>query len=237
MNHRPAPNLEHLPALHEIEDDTNPFVIGIDEVGLGSWAGPLVVGGAVVRKAWDDRNCRDSKAFRTHDARERALHKIIPALVDVAIAGMEAHDIDYIGIDLAIEKLTINVASELVTRHPNALVVLDGAPVFRLVGVSHYVVMPQADKYIPAVSAASMYAKVIRDHNMMDYALGFPEYGFDKHKGYGTPEHYDALSKHGPCTIHRMSYKPMKDLVLSSNACPPPPRTHGISVWTNSLLL
>ena len=195
------------------------------------------MGGVVVQKNWDHSSCRDSKAFSNHTRREHALRQILPAILDVTVSGIEAPDIDYIGVDLALEKLMLRVATDLSERNPDALIVIDGNTPFRIVGGPRCLHMPQADKYIPAVSAASMYAKVVRDKSMMDYAPAFPQYGFEKNKGYGTPDHHRALTTYGPCPLHRLSYKPMKNLVLSSRSCQPRQGAQGIHVWTNSLLL
>jgi ribonuclease HII len=74
-------------------------------------------------------------------------------------------------------------------------------------------VIVKADATFPAVSAASIMAKVARDQYMIEAAIKYPEYGFERHVGYGTTTHMRALKKHGPCKLHRRSYKPIKDLV------------------------
>jgi len=73
------------------------------------------------------------------------------------------------------------------------------------------VCLVKADTYVPQVMAASIIAKVLRDTTMCDLSTVFPSYGFDKHVGYGTEAHYEAIKRHGPCEIHRRSYKPFRE--------------------------
>lgn len=201
-----------------LQNPSQPFVIGIDEVGLGACAGPLVVAGAVARSGWKNERVKDSKKFSdnktqtAHQKREAVLHEVIKhEVLYYVIEQAEAEHIDMVGVDVALADLGRMIYMQLTGLFPDALVVMDGT----LDGNPHraalqkVVALPKADALIPAVSAASIVAKVHRDNLMLRHAELYSQYGFEQHKGYPTNEHKAKLNAFGPCPIHRKSYKPV----------------------------
>jgi ribonuclease HII len=236
MKPRPQPTVEQHRVLRALEEHQADLVIGIDEVGYGAWAGPLVVGGAVVFKDWDHGHCRDSKAFNKHDDRFYSLKQFRSELVDGVVMGMEAPDVDQLGVTPALGELTKEVALWLLQRHPSAVVVQDGDVPWSIPGRDNTNMFwtPGADAVVPAVSAASMLAKTLRDQDMIHYAQVFPEYGFHRHKGYHSQKHVDALIISGPSPIHRFSFKSVAQRVVASEPWQSPRRKTGIHVWRHS---
>ncbi len=182
-------------------------VAGVDEVGRGPWAGP-VVAGAVVLPAQDHEwmgRLRDSKAIgRT--IRERLTDDICEAC-DYGIGVVTEADIDDIGIGPA-TRLAMRRAVESLPSPPEALIV-DGNEHVDL-DLPQWA-FPQGDAHHQAVAAASIVAKVTRDAMMVGLAIIYPGYGFERHKGYGTKQHQVALDKLGPCHAHRRSVRPVRE--------------------------
>jgi ribonuclease HII len=184
------------------------FVIGADEVGTGSLAGPMVVCAAIVPRDWQLAGLKDSKKL-TPKRREK-LHGEIQELfpfVRTLLDWTTSVDIDRLGLGKAHKAAFRRVVLAALQIEPNARVVLDGT--IQLKDIVHES-FPKADGLVPAVSAASVVAKVERDRWMETFADSeFPQYFFGDHKGYGSPAHLKALDEHGPCPIHRMSYEPV----------------------------
>jgi ribonuclease HII len=189
------------------------LVAGIDEAGRGAWAGPVVAaavilpGGASRLAAL--RGVRDSKLLSP--VQREALS---PAIREKALAvgiGMASHEeIDAMGIVPA-TRLAMRRAVEQLTPAPDALLI----DALRLPGVPlPQRVMFHADTLCLSVAAASIVAKVTRDHLMMELDTQYPGYGFVRHKGYGTQIHQQALAQLGPSAIHRMTFKPVSVLEL-----------------------
>ena len=210
------------------------LVIGIDEVGYGSWAGPLVIGGVVLPKEWDHDLCRDSKDL-TEKQRAAALDELDTEWFGAVVAGMEAVDVDQLGVSVARQQLTSHVAQLLGERFPGAIVVQDGDVPAPVPGRdnTNMIWMPGADAQVPAVSAASILAKVTRDGDMTEYAQVFPGYAFESNKGYHSVDHVAGLEQYGPCPIHRFSYRPIQKYMVSSVTWQSPRRKTGINVWTS----
>ena len=189
-------------------------ILGIDEVGRGPWAGPLVIGAVVLpeeKPAWVDE-LTDSKKL-TAKKRE-ALNEII--LKEAAATGLgwvSSRELDEIGLSNALKLATRRAVAAVQTQHVSFTeIIIDGTNNF-LTGtkLAPYVsVLPKADFLVKEVSAASIIAKVARDHYMYELANEYPEYGFEKHVGYGTAAHQAALAKFGPCPEHRFSFGPVK---------------------------
>lgn len=198
--------------LQIIRGQACPYVIGIDEVGLGAWAGPVTVAGCLVRHDWVDARVKDSKAYQTFEEREALVRDVLtwPEFPSV-VAHASVECIDRVGVQEAIRLMMLYVAQQLREKYPEALVVVDGN---RLpAGLSRAQCLPKADALIPAVSAASVLAKVDRDDYMRQLALEHPGYGFARNVGYGTQEHRDGLESLGVCPIHRKSYAPIRKLL------------------------
>jgi len=190
------------------EIDKHEFVCGSDEVGYGAWAGPLVVCAAVATdKGGTVVSVTDSKrlTIRQREDLYSTLSRITHAIVRV-----EPEEIDDKGLGKAWETAHIKAIQEALDAHKakghteKPLVVVDGNKSF-LGGIA----LPKADLLIPAVSIASILAKVYRDHIMYEMDNKYPGYGFKTNVGYGTEKHREALKRLGVTSIHRKSYAPI----------------------------
>ena len=184
-------------------------ILGIDEVGRGPWAGPLVVGACVLGDAKID-GLTDSKKL-TAKKREK-LDILIREQASFGLGWVSAEELDKIGLIAALRKATRDAVKQI--EVPYHEIIIDGTINFLSdTKLSSYVqTIPKADFLVPEVSAASIIAKVARDNYMIKLAERFPNYGFEKHVGYGTAAHREALEKYGPCEEHRHSFKPIAEL-------------------------
>ncbi len=205
---RPSPTLDFETALWK---KGFLFIAGIDEAGRGAWAGP-VSAGAVILPADPDiltrlEGVRDSKLM-TPAEREQMFDVITANTAAWAVGKADASEIDRIGI-LNATKNAMKRAIEGLGRQPDHLLI----DFVRL----HDVTIPQTgikhgDMLSLSIACASVLAKVTRDRYMRGEAAAlYPQYGFDRHKGYGTKLHQQALAKFGPCPIHRRSFRPLAD--------------------------
>jgi ribonuclease HII len=192
------------------------FILGIDEVGYGSWAGPLVVGACLAPVEWAHPALRDSKSVKTERGRANVLKQLKEAPgARYFLHATSSTAVDSIGVLKARIASFVYLSKRLMNIEPDTLVIIDGD--IRAPGIEH-VLLPKADTIVPQVMAAAMVAKVARDTEMMLYARTYPQYGFERHKGYHSEEHVVALEKYGPCPIHRRSYRPIRDLFESSTS-------------------
>jgi len=169
---------------------------GIDEAGRGPFAGPMTVAGVVLIN--DIQELDDSKKL-TQKKREK-LFDIIKENSIYHIVFTSAKDIDELGLSICLQ----NSIKEIMQNVQADEYLMDGNTAF---GIENLQFLIKADAKIQEVSAASILAKVSRDRYMCEVADKYPEYGFEKHKGYGTALHTDAIIKYGYCDIHRKSYK------------------------------
>ena len=183
------------------------MIVGIDEVGRGPWAGPLVFG-AVVLGGQEIAGLTDSKKLTDKKRRELA-PKINELARSVGLGWVHASELDELGMSAACA-LACHRALEQIST-PYSQIVIDGTVNFlRDTGKGPYVTtMKQADLLVPSVSAASIVAKVARDDYMTEQAALYPEYGFESHVGYGTAKHRSALDLYGTTPIHRRSFAPI----------------------------
>jgi ribonuclease HII len=198
------------------------YVIGIDEVGLGAWAGPLVVAGVMFQKGWGDPRIKDSKMYAgtkkltAHEQRREVLNTVIkPAQKFGRVEKVTSEELDRIGVQQALDAAIYKVARACFAFFNDSIIVVDGArtPTIDFVGEERLIVLPKADALIPAVAAASVAAKVARDSAMQVLSRAYPEYGFAKHVGYGTKEHREAIEARGLTPLHRRSYKPIRQFM------------------------
>ena len=185
-------------------------ILGIDEVGRGPWAGPLVVGACVLGDAQID-GLNDSKKL-TAKKRE-ALAPIIHEKATVGLGWVSAAELDEIGMTAALCKACREAVKQI--HVPFHEIIIDGTINFLRDTplASHVQVLTKADLLVPEVSAASIVAKVARDDYMHKLADRYPGYGFEKHVGYGTAAHKKALEELGVCPEHRKSFKPIAALL------------------------
>ncbi len=193
------------------------MILGIDEVGRGPWAGPLVVG-AVILDA-NIEGLTDSKKLSKRK-REILYDKIMEQAAAVGIGWVTATEIDGAGLAealrLACRRAVKEVQAQQVTFHE---IIIDGTQnLLHDTALSKYVTtMKKADLLVPTVSAASIVAKVARDEYMTKQNELYPGYGFASHVGYGTAEHKKALLSLGSTPLHRRSFAPVADIPDSKN--------------------
>ncbi|NKQ41150.1 MAG: ribonuclease HII [Sulfurovum sp.] len=169
---------------------------GIDEAGRGPLAGSLVISGVVIQRHID--GLMDSKRL-TEAKREKLFSRIIKN-TKYHIVIFSATKVDSLGISRCIKQGLLEIKENL----DGYDYLFDGNSAF---GVSSIRTMVKADNKIAEVSAASILAKVTHDREMVKFAKKYPEYGFEKHKGYGTKVHIEAILKYGKCEHHRHSFK------------------------------
>lgn len=182
------------------------LVAGVDEAGRGPLAGPVVVAAVILDPLQTIDGLDDSK--RLDERRREALFPLIrQRALAWSVIEIPAAEIDRINI-LQATLLGMRQAVEQLSVSPG-LVLIDGNRLPPLPCAARAIV--GGDGLEPAISAASILAKVTRDRIMREWHHRYPQYGFDRHKGYGTPEHLRSLSRFGPCEIHRRSFAPVRE--------------------------
>lgn len=190
-------------------------IAGIDEAGRGPLAGPVVAATVVfgnnneMARKLIEAGIRDSKTL-SFKKREFLYNVLIENCVDWSTGIVSEKTIDEINI-LEATLLAMKMAVEKLSVEPDFLLI-DGNHTINNYPASQ-IAIPSADQNIFSVSAASIIAKVTRDRILINLDKEYPEYGFAKHKGYGTKLHLEILSKIGPCKIHRRSFRPVKKLI------------------------
>jgi ribonuclease HII len=185
-------------------------VVGLDEVGRGSWAGPLVIGAAVVPKERRVYKLRDSKLL-TEVERESMFDRVAD-WCDAWSLGIVSHDeCDELGMSAAL-RLAARRAVDSLGVTPDRIL-LDGSHDF--IGDGRTRTIVKGDATCVSIAAASILAKVSRDRMMRAEAENFPAFDFHRNKGYPCPRHRMALAALGPTTIHRRSWSYMDDLPWS----------------------
>ncbi|MCF6244927.1 MAG: ribonuclease HII [Sulfurovum sp.] len=169
---------------------------GIDEAGRGPLAGSLVMAGVVL--TGEVEGLMDSK--KLSEKKRESLYPLVIANSNYHIVSFSASEVDTLGISKCLQKGLQSIQKAL----PNCDYLFDGNSTF---GVDNITTMVKADDKIAEVSAASILAKVTRDREIVKMADKYPEYGFERHKGYGTKAHMEALIKYGRCPIHRKSFR------------------------------
>lgn len=196
------------------------MVVGIDEVGRGCLAGPVVAGAVALSKPI--RGLKDSKQL-TARQREKLDTIIRIKATACGIGWASADEVDRFGltaaVSLAMRRALAGVlaACEGAANSPADEIIIDGNYNF-LAEDGRARTVIGGDSLVPAVSAASIIAKVARDAYMRGLALDFPQYGFETHVGYGTPRHLLALQRHGACALHRRSFAPVAAVLARTAA-------------------
>ncbi|MDE7263130.1 MAG: ribonuclease HII [Anaeroplasmataceae bacterium] len=194
--------------LYEFEeklyDEGYHMICGVDEAGRGPLAGPVVVASCILPPFLRIEGINDSKQL---SAKKRAeLYKVIVKnAIDYKIVFISEKEIDSLNIYQATKKGMLEAIQGLKNAPDYALI--DAMPLGEL-KIPHNSII-HGDARCASVAAASILAKVTRDEFMEKMDVKYPNYGFKKHKGYGTKTHLEALEKYGPCAIHRKTYAPV----------------------------
>jgi len=189
------------------------FIIGVDEVGRGTLAGPVVASAVILKSYKFNNTIRDSKKM-TSFQRERAFNEILKKAY-IGIGVMNETVIDYFNILNATKFAMEQSISHLQVRCKNrpmnrdkTIVLVDGN--VQLDIDFRYKNIINGDSRSLSVACASIVAKVIRDRMMLIYSKVYPNYKFDTHKGYGTKRHIAFINQFGPCPIHRKTFAPLR---------------------------
>ena len=177
------------------------LICGVDEAGRGPLAGPVCAAAVILPQGFLPDGLNDSKKL-SEKKREILFPQIQEAAVSFSVAFGTVEEIERENI-LQATFLAMNRAIAGLVPQPE-LALIDGNRNREILIPSRCVI--GGDGKVASIAAASILAKVTRDHLMLQLAEEYPEYGFEKHKGYGTKAHYDALKKFGPCPTHRMSF-------------------------------
>lgn len=185
------------------------LVAGVDEAGRGPLAGPVVAAAVILDDLQPIKGLADSKKL-TALRREKLFDEIRAKALCCSIAEASVEEIDALNI-LQATLLAMRRAVDGLRLKPN-MVQVDGNRLPVLEMLTEAIV--KGDATVPAISAASILAKVHRDRWCADIDQQFPQYGFAKHKGYGTAEHLAALQLHGACPQHRRTFRPVTEVML-----------------------
>lgn len=183
--------------------------IGVDEVGRGAWAGPLLVVAARRRKPLPT-GLKDSKILSK--AKRNELSPLIAQSCDIGLAWVSNIEIDRIGLAAALRIAFLQAVNTLVPTSEDSILI-DGTINYCEDVYPRSKAQVKADRDNLIVSAASVYAKVLRDEHMRQQEDAFPGYGFAQNVGYGTRQHLNSLLLLGVSDLHRRSFKPVKVLV------------------------
>jgi ribonuclease HII len=187
--------------------DVPGLVAGVDEAGRGPLAGPVVAAAVILDAGQLIKGLADSKAL-TAFQREKLFDEIRAKALCCSVAQASVEEIEQLNI-LQATLLAMRRAVEGLRLKP-VKVLVDGNRLPQLDMLAEAIV--RGDALVPAISAASILAKVHRDRWCVDYDRQFPQYGFARHKGYGTAEHLAALREHGACPQHRRTFRPISEL-------------------------
>lgn len=183
------------------------YIAGVDEAGRGPLAGPVVAAAVILKKGATFKFVNDSKQL-TEKQRELALIEIKENALAIGIGISSVDEIDLINIYRASREAMISAIKQLKIK-PDFLLI-DAMPMEIDIPLLSII---KGDTLSVSIAAASIIAKTTRDGYMIEMDKLFPEYGFKKHKGYGTKEHLEAIQTYGITPIHRKTYEPIKSLL------------------------
>ena len=183
------------------------LVCGVDEAGRGPWAGPVVAAAVILDPGNIPPGLNDSKKLDA--ARREALYASLQASARIGLGEASVAEIDH-----------LNILQATMLAMSRAVAALDAAPAFALIDGNRLPdlscparAIVKGDALSLSVAAASIVAKTVRDRIMCQLASNHPGYGFERHKGYGTAMHRDALSRLGPSPAHRRSFAPIRKML------------------------
>ncbi len=189
----------------EFYSDSVKLIVGIDEAGRGPLAGPVFAAAVVFSPSYTNEEINDSKKL-SEKKREELFLEIKEHALAYGIAKIDADEIDEINIYEATKKCMLEALSKIDV--PYDMIITDA---MKLKTEKPLIAMVKGDAQCLNIAAASILAKVSRDHYMEELDKKYPQYGFAKHKGYGTKLHMDAIKQYGPIEhVHRKSYAPIK---------------------------
>lgn len=199
--------LERLTTLKQIEEEIYnkenvKYICGIDEAGRGPLAGPVVVASVIMPKDSMIEGVNDSKKV-SEKKREKLYEEITNTAIAWGVGIIDQREIDEINILNATKKGLTNSLKELEIK-PD-LILVDALTNIDTLGIPYRSII-KGDAKSYSIAAASIIAKVTRDRIMRQWDELYPEYGFEKHKGYGTKMHIDAIKEYGPCPLHRKNF-------------------------------
>lgn len=199
--------LERLTILKQIEEEIYnkedvKYICGIDEAGRGPLAGPVVVASVIMPKDSMIEGVNDSKKV-SEKKREKLYEEITNTAIAWGVGIIDQREIDEINILNATKKGLTNSLKELEIK-PD-LILVDALTNIDTLGIPYRSII-KGDAKSYSIAAASIIAKVTRDRIMRQWDELYPEYSFEKHKGYGTKMHIDAIKEYGPCPLHRKSF-------------------------------
>jgi ribonuclease HII len=188
------------------------FVAGVDEAGRGPLAGPVSVAavilpkGVIISDLNDSKQLSEKKREKLFDViKEKALAYAVEIVDNIIIDQINILQATFLAMSMAVSKL----------QHKPELCLIDGNHKIPDLELNQEALIG-GDAKSACVAAASIIAKVTRDRLMCNYAKQYPVYEFEKHKGYGTKKHIEALRKHGICPIHRVTFDPIRQMLLQT---------------------
>lgn len=183
-------------------------IVGLDEAGRGAWAGPIVAAAVILPQQFRLAGLRDSKQL-TPKQRQKFFIFITKQAIAWSVGIVSQEVIDDIGIAAANKQAMIRALERLSAFYPEHLLIDALSIDFDLPQKA----IIRGDQKVVSIAAASIVAKVTRDHILSQANREFPNYDFQQHKGYGTAQHRLMLRKHGVSEYHRKSFRPMKNLI------------------------
>ena len=202
MARRRVSGVSHLPFEHEARLSGYRTIVGIDEAGRGPLAGPVVAAAVCLPAAHDIPGLQDSKRL-TEPQREAVYQLVLREALAYGVGVVSHRLIDQHHILWATKEAMLRAVRQLASA-PD-LLLIDG-PISLPTPIDQRPIV-RGDAACASIAAASVIAKVTRDRMMAAYGQRYPDYGFAQHKGYPTRDHYARLRVHGPCAIHRLSFR------------------------------
>ena len=197
---------------HKYQKEKHKYIAGVDEVGRGCWAGPVVACACILPVGYENPAIKDSKVLSIKK-REELAQVIKDNCLAYAIAYVDAPRIDIINIKEAAKEAMVKALTNLKIKPTCVLVDAENIKFEK----ATIVPIIKGDAKSTSIAAASIIAKVYRDKILDDLDKQYPQYGFAKNKGYGTIVHLRALKQYGPIkAIHRFSYKPVKEVIKNT---------------------
>lgn len=195
-----------MPSLFYEQQYPGKYVCGLDEVGRGSLAGPLVTAGVILPEGIDLPEINDSKQIPKSE-HARLVKEIYEKAIEVRFDVKSASEVDKYTINPAIRKSMTDVVQSF--SHKPKVLLIDGSDWQKLDLPIEQKTIVKGDTVSLSIACASLVAKFLHDQIMIKLSKDYPEFGFDTNTGYGTKEHKEALKKYGYTPKHRMSYKPL----------------------------